>query len=81
MTPDPRRDVMVYQVAMLDALSGVSIGDRWTVWLGTDSEGSFDGEGEAIELAQQLAIEHGLPAWLVPEGGAPPRLLETPNER
>ena len=47
MTPDPGRDVMVYQVAMVDALSGVSIGDRWTVWVGRESEGSFDSEAEA----------------------------------
>ena len=71
MTPDPRRDVMVYQVAMVDALSGVSIGDRWTVWVGTESEGSFDSESEAVSIATQLANDHGRPAWLVKEGGAP----------
>ena len=70
MTPDPRLDVMVYQVAMVDALSGVAIGDRWTVWLGTDSEGSFEDEAEAVGLARQLANEHGRPAWLVREAGA-----------
>ena len=70
MTPDPRRDVMVYQVAMLDALSGVSIGDRWTVWVGTDSEGSFESEAEAVALAAQLADEHRRPAWLTTAGGA-----------
>jgi hypothetical protein len=69
MTPDPRRDVMVYRIAMVDALSGVPIGDRWTVWAGTESEGSFDNEAEAVGLAAQLAADHGRPAWLV-EGGA-----------
>ena len=69
MTPDPQRDVMVYQVAMIDALSGVSIGDRWTVWLGTDSEGSFDSEAEAIAIATALADDHNRPAWLVKDGG------------
>ena len=74
MTPDPLHDVMVYQVAMVDALSGVSIGDRWTVWIGTESEGSYDSEGEAIESALALAAEHGRPAWLTRED-KPPTLI------
>jgi hypothetical protein len=65
MTPDPDRDVMVYQVAMIDALGGASIGDRWTVWVGAESEGSFDSEAEAVVVATQLAEDHGRPAWLV----------------
>lgn len=69
MTPDPQRDVMVYQVAMVDALSGVSIGDRWTVWVGTESEGSFESEAEAISLATQLAGDHHRPIWLIKDGG------------
>jgi hypothetical protein len=69
MTPDPRRDVMVYQVTMVDALGGVSIGDRWTVWVGTESEGSFDSEVEAVGAAIELAEDHGRPAWLVTEDG------------
>jgi hypothetical protein len=69
MTPDPQRDVMVYQVAMVDALSGVPIGDRWTVWVGTESEGSFESEAEAISFAAELADDHGRPAWLFKEGG------------
>jgi hypothetical protein len=74
MTPDPARDVMVYEVAMIDALSGASIGDRWTVWVGRESEGSFDREGEAVALALQLADDHGVPAWLVKENGSASRL-------
>ena len=62
---------MVYQVAMVDALGGAVIGDRWTVWIGTESEGSYDGEGEAIEAALVLAAEHGRPAWLTREGRQP----------
>lgn len=69
MTPDPQRDVMVYHVAMVDALSGAAIGERWTVWVGRESEGSFDSEGDAVIAAVQLAGEHGCPAWLVREGG------------
>jgi hypothetical protein len=69
MTPDPQRDVMVYQVAMVDALSGVSIGDRWTVWVGPESEGSFESEGEAVATALVLAADHLRPAWLVKDTG------------
>jgi hypothetical protein len=69
MIPDPGHDVMVYHVAMLDALSGVSIGNRWTVWRGPESEGSFDSEAEAVAVAAQVADDHGLPAWLVRDGG------------
>jgi hypothetical protein len=69
MNPDPSRDVMVYQVAMIDALGGDAIGERWTVWLGMASEGSFEAESEAVALALQLAEEHGLPAWRVGENG------------
>jgi len=71
MTPDPAHDVMVYQVAMIDALSGASLGDRWTVWLGAESEGAFDDEGEAIAAALSLAAEHRRPAWLTRDGGTP----------
>ena len=71
MTPDPRRDVMVYQVSMVDALAGAALGDRWTVWIGTESEGSFGTEAEAIAVALASAAEHRRPAWLTREGAAP----------
>ncbi len=67
---------MVYQVRMIDALSETSIGDRWTVWLGTESEGSFDCEAAAIAAARQLAIGHARPAWLVPDRGIATPLVE-----
>jgi len=76
MTPDPRRDVMVYQVAMVDALGGAPLGDRWTVWLGTDSQGSFDSEAEAIGVARELATAERRPAWLMPKDGRAIRLLD-----
>ena len=69
MTPDPAVDVMVYQVEMLDALGGASLGDRWTVWCGAESEGSFEDEGEAVAAALALAAEHGRPAWLTKDNG------------
>jgi hypothetical protein len=65
---------MVHQVAMVDALSGVSIGDRWTVWIGAGCEGSYDNEAEAIAAALALAVEHRRPAWRTRDG-APPILL------
>ena len=73
-TPDPARDVMVYQATMIDALSGASIGDRWTVWVGTESEGSFASEAEAVAIAVQLATDQSRPAWLVKEGSEASRL-------
>ena len=76
MTPDPRRDVMVYQVAMVDALAGARLGDRWTVWLGSESQGSFDSEAEAVGVARELAAAEHRPAWLVPEDGRAVRLLD-----
>ena len=76
MTPDPRRDVMVYQVAMVDALGGAALGDRWSVWLGTESQGSFETEAKAIDVARQLAIAEHRPAWLMPESGRAIRLAD-----
>jgi hypothetical protein len=75
MTPDPALDVMVYHVAMVVALSGAPLGDRWTVWWGPESEGSFDDESEAVAVALELAAAHGRPAWLV-RPGAQPQLLD-----
>ncbi len=69
MTPDTHRDVIVYRTSMIDALSGAPIGDRWSVWVGTESQGSFETEAEAIGIARQLAIDEQRPAWLMPEGG------------
>jgi hypothetical protein len=39
------------------------------VWVGEESEGSFDSEGDAVAAAVQLADDCGRPAWLVQEGG------------
>ena len=59
---------MVYQTTMIDALSGASIGERWTVWVGTESEGSFESETEAVQVAMQLANDYGRSAWLIRDG-------------
>ena len=68
MTPDPARDVMVYKTTMIDALGGASIGDRWTVWVGVESEGSYETESEAVQVASALANDYGRPGWLVKDG-------------
>jgi hypothetical protein len=47
------------------------LGDRWSVWLGEESHGSFDNEAEALDLAHALAAETGRAAWLHEEGNAP----------
>ena len=70
MTPDGDRDVVVHAFTLLDALTGERIGERWSVWIGRDCEGSFDTEAEALAAARAIADEHGVPAWLVCEGGA-----------
>jgi protein-disulfide isomerase-like protein with CxxC motif len=64
LTPDERRDVVVHQFKAIDALTGDPVGERWSVWLGRDNEGSFDTEGEALAAARAIAEEHGVPAWL-----------------
>ena len=70
MVPDPARDVMVYEVEMVDALEGASLGGRWTVWVGAESEGSFESAAEAIAAAAQLANDYGVTAWLVKGDGS-----------
>ena len=67
---------MVYRTEMIDALGGASIGERWTVWVGGESEGSFDNEPEAVMVATQLANDYGRPAWLVNSGGASSALTD-----
>jgi hypothetical protein len=68
MTPDHDRDVVVHQFTAIDALTGQALGDRWSVWAGRESEGSFDGEAEAIAAARAVADERGAPLWLLQEG-------------
>jgi hypothetical protein len=70
MKPDPSLDVMVYKTTMIDALEGAPIGERWSVWVGSESEGSFENESEAVSAATQLARDYGRPAWLVDGGVA-----------
>jgi protein-disulfide isomerase-like protein with CxxC motif len=68
MTPDHNRDVVVHHFTAVDALTGETIGDRWTVWVGRESEGAFDSESDALIAARELAASHGVPAWLAEEG-------------
>jgi hypothetical protein len=68
---EPSRDVLVHRFAAVDALTGSTLGDRWSVWLGEESQGWFDNEREALDLAQALAAETGRSAWLHEEGHPP----------
>ena len=70
MTPDESRDVVVHAFTLVDALTGDQIGERWSVWLGRESQGSYDSEGAALDAARAIAGERGLPAWLMREDGA-----------
>jgi hypothetical protein len=70
MTPDHDRDIVVHQFTAVDALTGETIGDRWTIWLGRESQGSFDSEGDALSAARELAASHDVPAWLLKNGAA-----------
>ena len=71
MTPDHDRDVVVHQFTAIDALTGQTLGDRWSVWSGRESEGSFATEAEALAAARGVADERGAPVWLVSTGGTP----------
>ena len=69
--PDPDRDVIVHAITLVDALTGAEVGCRWSVWIGREHEGSFDAEGDALVVAQALAVERGRPAWLFRDGRPP----------
>jgi hypothetical protein len=68
LLPDEDRDVIVHAFTLIDALTGEPLGDRWSVWLGRDNEGSFETEGEALSAARAIADECGRPAWLRKSG-------------
>ena len=68
LTPDQNRDVIIHAFTLIDALSGETLGERWSVWLGRDNEGSFESEGEALSAARAIADECGRPAWLRKSG-------------
>jgi hypothetical protein len=64
-------DVIVHHFTAVDALTGSTLGDRWSVWLEDESHGSFDNEAEAVHAARALAAETGRSAWLNQEGNPP----------
>ena len=76
MTSDQTHDVIVHRFTAVDALTGSTLGDRWSVWLGEASHGSFDNEAEALDVAQALAAETGRSAWLNEEGHPPIQIAE-----
>jgi hypothetical protein len=74
-TPDHDRDVIVHVFAAVDALTGQTLGDRWSVWCGRESVGSFVSEAEALAAARDAAADAGdRPVWLV-QSGRPPKLV------
>jgi hypothetical protein len=74
MSPDHERDVVVHQFTALDALTGEMVGDRWSVWAGRESQGSFENEAEALDAARMLGEECGAPVWLLRTGEPPEHL-------
>jgi hypothetical protein len=75
VTPDHDRDIVIHRFSALDALTGAAIGDRWSVWLGRESRGTFADEGQALAEARALTEETGRPVWLQDHG----RTIHLPN--
>jgi hypothetical protein len=78
LTPDESRDVIVHAFTLVDALAGDPVGERWSVWLGQENEGSFDSEDDALAAARAIAEEHGVAAWLRRANRTMERLVHTP---
>lgn len=68
VTPDVRRDILVYEFAAVDALTGANVGARWSIWIGAETAGTFDSEAEALAHAAELTRESGRPAWIIRDG-------------
>ena len=73
MRPDHDRDVIVHVFAAVDALTGNEVGERWSVWCGRESAGSFDSEDAALAAARAEAAGDR-PVWLL-RPGQPPQLV------
>jgi hypothetical protein len=76
MRPDHDRDVIVHLFAAVDALTGDAVGERWSVWCGRNSAGSFDSEDEALAAARAEAAGADRPIWLL-RPGHPPALVDS----
>ena len=74
MRPDPDRDILVHVFDAIDALTGEHQGERWSVWCGRESVGSFDSEDEALAAARAEAATVDRPVWLM-RPGQPPQLV------
>jgi hypothetical protein len=77
LQPDADRDIIIHAFTLVDALTGAAIGERWSVWCGRESAGSFDTEAEALGTAQAAAEDRACPVWLQ-RSGELPRLLPFP---
>ena len=71
MTPDDDRDIIIHAFMLVDALTGESLGERWSVWCGRESAGAYESEADAIAAARTAAEESGRPVWLVRSGRKP----------
>jgi len=71
LTPDGDFDIIIHVFTSIDALTGEPLGERWSVWYGSESVGAFDSEVEALATAREAAKESGRPVWLVRSGRAP----------
>jgi hypothetical protein len=74
VTPDPDRDIIVQAFDAIDALTGERQGERWSVWCGRESVGSFDAEDDALAAARDEAAAAARPVWLM-RPGQPPQLV------
>jgi hypothetical protein len=75
VTPDHDRDIVVHAFAAVDALTGAPIGERWSVWCGRESQGSFDSEAEALAAAHAAADGRDALIWLIQEGRPPQQII------
>jgi hypothetical protein len=71
--PNQSRDVIVHFTERCAAPNDCQ--PVWTVWVGTNEQGEFDDQFEAMRFARGLADQHQLPAWLLgPDGQGVQRL-------
>ena len=64
----------MHRFTLVDALTGEEVGERWSVWLGREAEGSFDAENEALATARRLVEQTGRDAWIGEQDGTWSRL-------
>jgi hypothetical protein len=76
LQPDDERDIVIHAFTQVDALTGESLGDCWSVWCGRESAGAFESEADALAAARDAAADGDRLVWLV-QAGQPPVLVES----